>query len=199
MKKIAACLLLCAVSLAPALAAEAGTGYLTFDAGGARYRGANFGGPGGNLTFPNRGTLQAGGGYRFTDHVGIEGGLVGVGRSTINFFNLGGPVSEGLKGGALYVAAVGTLPVNPRFDLFGKLGLARTRFDYTSNTFPAASAARTNLMLGLGGQININRAWGIRLQFQHFGRADFGAGMLPSGAPASVRLNTFTVGGIYTF
>jgi OOP family OmpA-OmpF porin len=197
--KTIACVLLGSLCAAPAFATEAGAGYVTFDAGGAGLRGADFGGPGGNLTFPNRGTLQFGGGYRYTENFAVEGGLVAVGRSTIDSFPLGVPMSETLTGGALYVAAVGIIPINPRFELFGKLGLARTRFDYNSNAFPAATAARTNLMAGLGGQININRAWGVRLQFQHFGRADFGAGALPRGTPATVRLNTFTVGGIYSF
>ncbi len=198
MKKIAAILMLCSL-FAPALAAEGGTDYITFDAGAARLKGADFGGPGSNLTFPNRGTAQFGGGYHFTRYFGVEGGLVGVRRSRIDTFSLGSPVSETLRGGALYGAAVGTLSASERFEFFGKLGLARTRFDYNSNAFPAASAAHTTLMVGLGGQININRNWGIRLQAQHFGRADFGAGALPAGAPATVRLRTFTVGGIYTF
>jgi len=194
MKKFASALLLSAAISAPAFAAAPG-GYVAVDVGPATFSGANFGGLAGNVTFPNPGSFHIGGGYHFDQNLGVEGGIVAVGDSTIN----SGFVSETLKTSSFYVAGVGTLPLSEQFDLFGKLGFASTKIDYTSNFFIPASASKTNLMYGIGGQFNINRNVGIRLQYENFGKVDFAPGAILLGQTNSVGLSTFTVGAVYNF
>ena len=195
MKKLAGALLLSAASIAPAFAADQG-GYVAVDLGSATFSGANFGGLSGTLPFPNPGTFQLGGGFRFDQNLGVEGGLVFVGDSTINS---SGGLTETLKTSAIYIAAVGTLPVSDQFDLFGKLGLSSTRVDYSSNFFPSATTSTGNLMFGLGGQFNINPNFGIRVQYENFGKADFPSGTFLVGQTTSIGLSTFTVGGVFSF
>lgn len=195
MKKIAAALLLSAVSAAPALAANPG-GYVAADIGSATFSGANFGGPGANLTFPNPGSLHLSGGFRFDQNIGIEGGLVFVGDSTINYIGGG---YETLRTSAIYIAAVGTLPLSSQFDLFGKLGLSSTKIDYISNVFANATQSTGNVMFGLGGQFNVTPNIGIRVQYENFGKVDFPAGAIVIGRATSIGLSTFTVGGVFSF
>lgn len=187
MKRIFTALALTAALSAPAVAAEPG-GYIDVDLGGASYSNANFGGPG-NLTFANPGTFQIGGGYRFSPNLAVEGGLVGIGDSTI----YGPGYTDTLRTGAIYGAAVGLLPLGPQFDLFGKIGLASVHMQELWNGGAIADQTQANLMFGVGGQININRNWGIRAQYMNFGSVSLYLGL------PSVGLSTFTVGGIYTF
>ncbi len=206
MKKLAAVLLLSAVSAAPAFAANPG-GYVAIDLGSATFTGANFAGPGSNVAFPNPGSFHITGGYHFDQNLGVEGGIVSVGDSTVNSTVGALSSSETLKTSVWYVAATGTLPLSNEFDLFGKLGLASTKIDYTSSgpLFGALSVngSKTNLMIGLGGQYNFSQNWGLRVQYENFGKTDvtFPANWLAAG-PAqtkSIGLSTFTVGGVYNF
>lgn len=206
MKKTAIVALLSAFVAAPAVAANQG-GYVAVDVGPAALSGANFAGVNSNTNFPNPGSLHITGGYHFDMNLGVEGGLVSVGDSTVNSFSGGLSSSETLKTSVWYVAATGTFPISSQFDLFGKLGLARTKMDYTSSgnlfgTNVSTSGSKTNLMIGLGGQYNFSQNWGLRVQYENFGKTDlsFPAGWVAAtAATKSVGLSTFTVGGVYNF
>jgi len=202
MKRFAA-LLFFTVSAVPALAAGQG-GYVAIDVGPATFSGADFGAANTGVSYPNPGSFHITGGYHFDQNLGVEGGIVSVGDSTVNTVNLGG--SETLKTSVWYVAATGTFPVSNQFDLFGKLGLASTKIDYTTGGLftPATfSGSKTNLMFGLGGQYNFNQNWGLRVQYENFGKTDisFPAGWfaIGPGMTKSIGLSTFTVGGVYNF
>ncbi|HEY5993902.1 MAG TPA: outer membrane beta-barrel protein [Gallionellaceae bacterium] len=194
MKKFVTGVMLLAAISAPAFAANPG-GYAAIDLGSATFSGATFGGTGGNLTFPNPGSFHISGGYHFDQNVGVEVGLAGIGDSTIN----SGFITETLKSSAFYVAAVGSLPLSSQFDLFGKLGLASTKIDYTSNFFVPASASKGNVMFGLGGQYNFSQQFGLRVQYENFGKVEFPAGTIFTNKPVSVGLSTFTVGAVFSF
>ncbi len=204
--RVFAVALISSVMAAPVFAANEG-GYVALDAGPAAFSGADFAGPNANFTFPNPGSFHISAGYHFTPNVGVEGGLVTVGNSTVTSIGFGASNTETLETSALYVAATGILPVSSKFDLFAKLGLANTKIDYTStgNLFTnlSLSGSKTNLMFGLGGQFNFNRHWGLRVQYENFGKTDltFPANFLAAG-PAqtkSIGLSTFTVGGVFSF
>lgn len=196
MKKIATALLLSAAISAPAFAANEGA-YVAVDLGQASFSNAN-GGPNGTTAFPNPGSLRIGGGYHFSQYVGVEAGYSIIGDSTINSTITGvGTATETLKTKSLNVAAVGTYPINDMFNVFGKLGLANTKIDYTlTSNFGAtgsASASKTNLMFGLGGQYNINQHFGIRAQYEDFGKVQF------AGTGPNVGVKVISVGGVYNF
>jgi OOP family OmpA-OmpF porin len=205
MKRIATALLLSTVVAAPAFAANQG-GYVAVDVGQAAFSGADFAGPNSNVNFLNPGTLHLTGGYHFNQNLGLEGGLVANADSSVTTIGFGASSTETLKSSALYVAAVGTLPISSKFDLFGEVGLASTKIDYTStgNLFGnlSVSGSKTNVMFGLGGRINFSQHWGMRIKYENFGKTDlaFPAGWLAATATTkSIGLSTFTVGGIYSF
>lgn len=92
-------------------------------------------------------------------------------------------------------AGVLTLPLNPQFDLFGKLGLALVRW---SDTGPGwyASGSSLNLMFGFGGQFNFNRNLAVRGQYEYFGN---NVGLTAGGNYVYANTSMLSVGGVYSF
>jgi len=195
MKKIASALLLSAAISAPAFAADQGA-FVNADLGQVSYSNATS--SLGTTAFPNPGTIRIGGGYHFSPYLGVEAGYSIIGDSTINTTFLGATVNEKLKSSSMQVAAVGTYPINDSFNVFGKLGLSNTKIDYTATvngvSVGSSSASKTNLMFGLGGQFNINQHFGIRAQYEDFGKVQFSG----VGAP-NVGVKAISVGGVYNF
>jgi len=130
--------------------------------------------------------------------VGVEAGYSIVGDSTVETITVGvSNEKETLKTKILQVVAVGTFPISDKFELFGKLGLANSKFEdiYSySDSFTSysasISASKTNLTYGIGGQFNIGKRFGIRVQYQDFGKVtfanctancDFGAKIISAG------------------
>ncbi len=202
MKKIASALLLFAAISAPAFAANEG-GYINLDLGTVSFSNATsqFGG----TNFGNPGSFTFGGGYHFNQNVAVEVGYSVIGDSTILTPTVYGNITETAKTSSFQVAAVGTLPVSEMFDLYGKLGIANTKIDYTAappagyvflpgfGTVTSATGSSTNLMYGIGGQFNINRNFGIRLQY-----LDLGNVQLSNGAP-NVGVKITSIGGGFNF
>lgn len=203
MKKIASALLLSAAISAPAFAANEG-GYVNLDLGTASFSNATsqFGG----TNFGNPGSFTIGGGYHFNQNVAVEVGYSIIGDSTINTPTASGNITETLKTSSFQVAAVGTLPINAMFDLYGKLGIASTKIDYTATppagfifapgfgTVTSTTGSSTNLMFGIGGQFNINQNFGIRLQYLDLGKVQLSA----AGAP-NIGVKITSIGGVYNF
>ncbi len=194
MKKLAALLLFFAASVTPAFAAHEGP-YIAVDLGSASLSGADFGGPFGNLLFPNPGTFQLSGGMRVSPNLAVEGGLVFVGDSTI----ISSAGSETLQTSALYIAGVGILPLSEQAELYGKLGFSSVSVNYNSNFVAPATGSQANLMWGLGAQFNMSRAFGIHVQYQNFGTVDFPFGTFNLPQATSIGLSTFTVGAVFSF
>jgi OOP family OmpA-OmpF porin len=198
-KKITIAILLSAFAAAPVFAADQGA-YIAVDLGQVSYSNATSQFSGANAPNPN--AIILGGGYHFSQYMGVEAGYSIIGDSTIDTSVVPGvTITEKLKASSFQVAAVGTFPINDMFNVFGKLGLANTKIDYsasvTNATFvpgvvTAASASKTNLMFGLGGQLNINQHFGIRLQYEDFGKVTF------SNAP-DVGVKLYSLGGVYNF
>ncbi len=166
--------------------------------GGASFSNANI--PGQAVgTYPNPGIISVVGGYRFTPYVGVEAAFSTLGDSTVNYGN----ASTTLKTSVAQVAAVGTVPVSPRFDLFGKLGVAAISADVSGTgaaTGFTASSTTTNLMFGIGGQFNIGRHFSIPVQYQNFGKAKFTATQFGVAVPASsIGVSAISAGFLYNF
>ena len=200
MKKVSIVALLSfAVISSAAFAATEGF-YADADFGQARYSNATSGFSGASFSNPN--AISIGGGYNFNPYVGVEADYSSVGDSSLATVRGGASATEKLKTSSLQVAAVGTYPINNQFSLFGKLGLANTKIDYTATPGPntiivgttATSGSKTNLMFGLGGQYNINKQFGIRLQYQDFGKVQLAG----AGSP-NIGVKVYSVGGVYNF
>jgi OOP family OmpA-OmpF porin len=126
--------------------------------------------------------LRIGGGYHFMPYFGVE----------VDYAKSGDSASVG--GGSYSVssfqaAAVGTLPINPMFDLYAKLGLASNT---VGGAVCSASCSKTDLMFGFGGQFNINKQVGIRLEYDDLGHAT------DSGVD-DIAVSTISVGVVYNF
>jgi hypothetical protein len=120
-------------------------------------------------TFTNHaeesGHLWLVGGYDFNRYVGIEAGLSGLGSYKVQ--DIAGATAGTVKASAITVAARGGYTFPHGFSIFGKLGLARVRTQYTADPGYTlngdADQRSTGVVLGAGGQYNFNRAFGIRL------------------------------------
>lgn len=108
-------------------------------------------------------------GYKFNKNLAVEGQFTGVGKETTT---TGGTV----KGDAFGVAAVGSLPMNDKFGVYGKLGYARTKTK-TAAGFGATGASRSAPTYGVGVQYNVNPMLGVRLGVDRFGLATANAGV----------------------
>jgi OOP family OmpA-OmpF porin len=193
-KNILALIILSAIT-APAFAANEG-GYIAIDSGTVSYSNA-LGGPTNTAAFPNPGTVRIGGGYHLSQNLGIEVGYSIIGNSEIATLGAGG-YTETVKSSSYQIAAVGIFPINDTFEVFGKLGMANTKMDYTitGSITSSASASKTNLMLGLGGQYNINRNFGIRVQYEDFGKVTVPSSLVRL---TDVGVKIVSVGGVYNF
>jgi OOP family OmpA-OmpF porin len=111
------------------------------------------------------GHLRLIGGYDFNKYFGIEAGLSGLGTYEVqdtSGFNAGK-----VKASAVTLAAKGGYVFPKGFSVFGKLGLASVKTKYTANPGWALAGSAdqnsTGLVMGLGGQYNINDMVGFRL------------------------------------
>lgn len=127
-------------------------------------------------------------GYKINKYLGVEGQYTGIGKVTDK-------VSGHAKGDALSLTAIGFLPLNDEFNLYGKLGVAATKTTVSSNLSPMHDASRTGITYGLGGEYNINKNIGMRLGWDHYNAAVD----LTGGSKSNVNANVITVGAVYNF
>jgi OmpA-OmpF porin, OOP family len=136
----------------------------------------------GGASNPSTGYRIAGG-YHFTPNWGAE----------IGYAESGSGDAGGLsyKVNSTQIAAVGTYPINEQFDVFGKLGYAANKL--TGDAISGCNnCSKNDLMYGIGGQYNINKQFGIRLQYESLGKVE------DSGSNDSSATN-FSLGVAYNF
>lgn len=197
MKRIVTTALLTGFVAAPALTANAGA-FIAIDLGAGRYSDATVSGGNGE-SYDNPGFASIAGGYHFTPNLGIEAAFSVFGDSTAEYPN----ATTTLKTSVFQVAAVGTYSFNEKFAVFGKLGVAGISAE-ESGTAAAASLSgngdSTNFMFGVGGQFNFNQHWGIRLQYEDFGKVKYTPYVFGAAQPeAEYGVSVFSVGGVYNF
>jgi len=109
------------------------------------------------------------GGYQFNKHLGVEVGYIEFGSFTVTGTR-GTPFTAGFDVSAFTAAAVGTLPLNESFDLFGKAGLYSWDASATvsGGGLTAGSATGSDAFLGIGGRFNINRNFGLQLEVEQY-------------------------------
>ena len=200
MKKIALVAMLSAVVATPALADNTGSFYGAVDLGSVSL--GNIPSQFGNTSFPNPSAFRLAGGFNITPMFAVEAGYAMIGDSKITTTQGALSVTETFKTSSLQVAGVANYAINDTFGVFGKLGFANTKIDYTAipgvNTVitagtTAASGSKTNLTFGLGAQYNINKQFAIRAQYEDFGKVKLG------NATNDIGITMMSVGGVYTF
>lgn len=113
------------------------------------------------------------GGFQFNKHLGAEVGYVDGGKATLGGSGIPafgvGPFSAELSVTAITFAAVGTLPLNEQFALFGKIGLASWDAEVTATSGSVGGRADdsgTDAFFGVGARYNLTKNWGLTLEHE---------------------------------
>lgn len=173
MKKLLAVALLCSAAATPVLAQN------------SRYYGAldygtlNMSGSG---IYSSPGALTLSGGYHFLPNVDAEVGLTLIGDATADIPGTG---RVNVNQSIVSAVAVGTVPINPNFNLFGKAGLAVHNGE--------VNGVPDDLIFGFGGQLLLDSKVSLRLQYESLGRA-----RIPSTSNR-VDLSRLSIGAVYNF
>jgi OOP family OmpA-OmpF porin len=101
------------------------------------------------------------GGYRAHRNIAVELGYIDLGDISVG--------SRPARGEAWELVGLGILPLNENFSVYGKLGGYRGEA-----RGGGIKETRNDLTYGIGGQYDVNRNLGVRLEWQRF--ADFGGG-----------------------
>ena len=120
-----------------------------------------------NATFQGNDSRETSGkafvGYQFTPNWGVEGQYVYLGKYDVTT-TAGG--SGSYKPESWGLAATGTIPLANNFYLMGKLGAAFNRL--SGSNFGGSN--KTDLLAGVGVGYNFNANWGIRGEYENFGK-----------------------------
>lgn len=99
------------------------------------------------------------GGYQFNRNIAVEGGYTPLGE-----------ISSGslkLETNAWDLVAVGIWPLNQAFSIYGKLGFYNAELEVSGPI--SGKKTTTDLTYGVGGQFNLGRNVGLRLEWQRYG------------------------------
>jgi OOP family OmpA-OmpF porin len=111
------------------------------------------------------------GGYQFNRYFAVEGGYVDLGQASVSGTSGGNPAAATFDSKAWQMAAVGSLPVSPRFAFTGKLGVARSDTDINGNiggTPIGTTDHNTAPTYGLGLRYDVTRNAGVRGEWERF-------------------------------
>lgn len=125
------------------------------------------------------------GGYRVAPNVAVEFGLASLGSYRHRYTQGTSTAVVDYDASALTVAAAGNLPLSGGFSLNGRVGIAFTyaelrerrndggiaNIPYCPDSwwYSDCTSRSTNLYWGLGAQFDINRNWGIRVDYDNYG------------------------------
>lgn len=183
MKKSLAAALLCTAVVTPVLAQSDGHWYGAVDIGRLNMR---------NTDYPDPGSLTLSAGYRFNRNVAAEGGITGYGKSTlVDAFGTSTAQQRDMR-----FLAVGFLPLNQNFELFGKAGIGFHTVEMTGTGAYAGTYnphTTTNVIVGFGGQVNFTPKFGMRLQYEALGKAK------SSETDPGADISRLSVGGVLNF
>ncbi|HSG75465.1 MAG TPA: outer membrane beta-barrel protein [Burkholderiales bacterium] len=116
------------------------------------------------------------GGYQFSRNLGLELAYADLGKATYSGTFLGIPVTGGTaKTTGLNFSAVGTMPLNEKFELFGKIGLfawESKASDVTGGLPFSGKADGSDLSFGFGATYNLTRNFGLRAEWEQFKAVD---------------------------
>ena len=125
------------------------------------------------------------GGYMFNRHFGIEGAYVDLGQVSYSGSFLGSPVTGGkVEVSGLNISALGALPINEQFSVFGKIGLFlwdAEASDITGGVPFSAKEDGTDVSFGIGVNYNFTRNLGVRAEWEMFTTDEADATLLSVG------------------
>ena len=101
-------------------------------------------------------------GYQFNRTWGIEGQYAYLGNFSVNSVSGGGSY----KPESWSLAGTGTIPLANNFYLMGKLGATSNRLRDSN----VGGGSTTDLLAGVGVGYNFNNRWGIRGEYENYGK-----------------------------
>jgi len=138
------------------------------------------------------------GGYEFNQYFGVEISLVDLGKVKYSGSYLGAPVTGGrVEVVGLNGSAVGIVPVNESFSLFGKLGIFAWEARWSDVTGGLPQRATDNgadLSIGAGFTVNFTKNFSARLEWERFkagGGEDYGTGFPNLTSSANIDFVSF--------
>lgn len=147
-------------------------------------------------------------GYNFNRTWAVEGGYADLGKPQVNYTGTGALAGASgqaeVKQKAWFLAGKGTLPINERFNVFGKLGITWNRAELTASSNSAAfnaaaglpasrSKNKTDALVGIGAGYALTKQAEVRVEYEDFGK--FG----DSGSTGRTRAKLWSVGLNYAF
>lgn len=127
------------------------------------------------------------GGYQINRNFAVELGYHNLGEAKASF----GGVEAKVKMSVWELVGVGMLPLGNQFSAYGKLGLTYGTAEGNTNFGASADESGTGFTWGLGGQFDVSRNLGLRLEFQHYN--DVG------GSDGGGNVNVISLGAIWRF
>jgi OOP family OmpA-OmpF porin len=120
--------------------------------------------------------LKIFGGYQFNKNLALELSYVDLGKASYSGTFFGAPVTGGsVDTTGLNFSVVGILPLNPSFELFGKVGLfaweAQAR-DTTGGVPFSGKDDGADLSVGIGASYNISKNFSVRAEWEQFKAVD---------------------------
>jgi OmpA-OmpF porin, OOP family len=106
------------------------------------------------------------GGYQFTPVFGIEAGYADLGKVEVSAAG----DTIGARPKSIYLAATGTLALNDRFALFGKVGAAWSRATITATGEADSKEKNASALLGVGASFAITPSVLAVLEYENFGK-----------------------------
>lgn len=139
-------------------------------------------------------------GYQFNENFAVEGGYVDLGKARYSATYSGGRSNASVKSSGPVIAALGIMPLNESFSIFGKLGVIYAKVESSVDaTGPggaaSGSSSSTKLKTNWGGGVtyNINKQFGIRAEYEQFRKLG------DSSTTGESNVNMLSAGVVYTF
>ncbi|WP_338846411.1 outer membrane beta-barrel protein [Massilia sp. W12] len=119
------------------------------------------------------------GGYEFTPHLALEGGYADFGSAKTTFSSGAATGSAEVKVSSFYLAGRGTAPINDKFSVYGKLGVARNKADVSGSGLGVSVSGggnKTDLYAAVGAAYHLTKNAAITLELESFGKVDGNGG-----------------------
>lgn len=115
--------------------------------------------------------LQAG--YQFNKNFALEGGYFNLGKATYAAAFTGGVANASVKADGWSLSAVGILPLNEQFSLFGKLGAAYNTVKANATGTGGGSTitwsdkdSNVGAVYGIGASYNLTKQIALRAEYE---------------------------------
>ncbi len=116
-------------------------------------------------------------GYQFNPYFAVEGGYIDLGKAKYSASATGGTYKQEGNASGFNIAAVGILPINESFSLFGKLGVIDAKVEGSArgtggavNLNGSANATKIKPTYGIGATYNVSKQLGIRVEYELFSK-----------------------------